>query len=295
MAPKGILVTRNICVGGRWDDIEATARPGVTFKDNLLDQDPLFVNAKKLNFNLKPESPAWKLGFKPIPIEKIGLYKDPLRASWPVKTTVRPVPKQAASPSRVFPPAAVDKVSKAPVIDGKITSGEWPEKTITLQEESSRAKIQGQPAIAHLAHDYNSLYVSITVPINKPELAKLGSGWGYDDGAEVCFRPADKNTAAFVLHGFAGGGFKSDPQAGISPEAADALGKVTRFAAKINNGNWTGEWAIQLSGAGIKYKPGLKLAFNMGVWRNETSEWIIWSGAMGATWKLENGGILILR
>jgi hypothetical protein len=25
-----------------------------------------------------------KLGFKPIPVEKIGPYEDPLRASWPI-------------------------------------------------------------------------------------------------------------------------------------------------------------------------------------------------------------------
>ncbi len=48
--------------------------------------DPLFVDAAHDDFRLKPESPAIKqLGFKPLPIEKMGLYKDELRASWPVK------------------------------------------------------------------------------------------------------------------------------------------------------------------------------------------------------------------
>lgn len=46
--------------------------------------DPLFVDAANGNFNLKPESPALKQGFKPIPFEKIGLYESDKRATWPV-------------------------------------------------------------------------------------------------------------------------------------------------------------------------------------------------------------------
>src|SRR6185369_12075868 len=46
--------------------------------------DPLFVSPDQDGFRLKPESPAFALGFKPIPLEKIGPYADPLRASWPI-------------------------------------------------------------------------------------------------------------------------------------------------------------------------------------------------------------------
>jgi len=46
--------------------------------------DPMFVNADKDDYRLKPGSPAFKLGFKPIAVEKIGPYADPLRASWPI-------------------------------------------------------------------------------------------------------------------------------------------------------------------------------------------------------------------
>ncbi|MBM4084153.1 MAG: hypothetical protein FJ272_05135, partial [Planctomycetes bacterium] len=46
--------------------------------------DPLFVNPDKDDYRLRPDSPAFKLGFQPIPIEKIGPYKDALRASWPI-------------------------------------------------------------------------------------------------------------------------------------------------------------------------------------------------------------------
>ena len=46
--------------------------------------DPLFVNAAQHDYRLKPDSPALKQGFKPIPTDKIGPFKDDLRASWPI-------------------------------------------------------------------------------------------------------------------------------------------------------------------------------------------------------------------
>lgn len=46
--------------------------------------DPLFVDPARDDYRLHAESPALKLGFQPIPIEKIGPYQDELRASWPI-------------------------------------------------------------------------------------------------------------------------------------------------------------------------------------------------------------------
>jgi hypothetical protein len=47
-------------------------------------EDPQFVDRAAGDYRLKPGSPALAMGFEPIPVEKIGPYKDDLRASWPI-------------------------------------------------------------------------------------------------------------------------------------------------------------------------------------------------------------------
>ena len=57
------------------------------------DADPHLANAKTPR--LPPAqglARLWAIGFKPIPLEQIGLYKDPLRASWPVVHPADPAP-----------------------------------------------------------------------------------------------------------------------------------------------------------------------------------------------------------
>jgi len=44
--------------------------------------DPLIVGLEDDNFELADSSPAYKQGFKRIPLDKIGLYRDDLRPSW---------------------------------------------------------------------------------------------------------------------------------------------------------------------------------------------------------------------
>ena len=46
--------------------------------------DPLFVDAARGDYRLRPESPAFKLGFQTLPLEQIGPYQSKDRASWPI-------------------------------------------------------------------------------------------------------------------------------------------------------------------------------------------------------------------
>jgi hypothetical protein len=54
------------------------------FKGNtFITGDPGFENLKRHDFRLKSSSPAYALGFKPIPFNKIGLEKDEYRQTLP--------------------------------------------------------------------------------------------------------------------------------------------------------------------------------------------------------------------
>jgi hypothetical protein len=82
--PKGNVIARNICVGGPWDVFNMAGgqefvRTLVKIEDNLTEGDPGLVAPEKGDFRLKDDSPALKLGFKPIPVEKTGLYQDEYR------------------------------------------------------------------------------------------------------------------------------------------------------------------------------------------------------------------------
>ncbi|MCA9231258.1 MAG: right-handed parallel beta-helix repeat-containing protein [Planctomycetales bacterium] len=79
--PKYNEVRHNVSWGGTWLNAEELPKSLTTFEGNLTDVDPAFVadvrapDVTILDFQLRTDSPALKLDFKPIPVEKIGLLK----------------------------------------------------------------------------------------------------------------------------------------------------------------------------------------------------------------------------
>ena len=86
--PENNVVERNVCVG-KWLKEYWHATPGkLLLQNNLTNAAASFVrppgNPPQANdFSLKRDSPAWNLGFQPIPLDKIGPYRDELRAALP--------------------------------------------------------------------------------------------------------------------------------------------------------------------------------------------------------------------
>ncbi|MBN1492259.1 MAG: right-handed parallel beta-helix repeat-containing protein, partial [Phycisphaerae bacterium] len=78
-------VVRNIAVDNKkWLALQNGLTDAVVeITDNVVDIDPHFVDVDHQDFRLRPDSPALKMGFKPIPVDKIGLYVDEFRRQLP--------------------------------------------------------------------------------------------------------------------------------------------------------------------------------------------------------------------
>jgi len=119
-APKGNLVARNISYGGRWDGVYSQARPYVTFENNLVDQDPLFKGTPPETFELRRDSPAYKIGFKPVPFEKIGLRNDAYRILPSASDIGKKWPAEKASYEDAVTGLKVTMLTTSPAKDNKI-------------------------------------------------------------------------------------------------------------------------------------------------------------------------------
>ena len=92
MDPPGInFIWRNVFY--RCGPVATGNRANLDLMENGVfpDSDPGFVDAAGEDFRLRPDAPLFEtVGFRPIPLEQIGLYEHRHRASWPVET--EPVP-----------------------------------------------------------------------------------------------------------------------------------------------------------------------------------------------------------
>ncbi|MBT4817864.1 MAG: hypothetical protein HN742_30415 [Lentisphaerae bacterium] len=301
MAPKGNVIARNICIGGKWGSFGAKAKPLVTFTDNLLEEDPLFVDAEKLDFRLRKNSPAWALGFEPIPFGKIGVYDAPERASWPVASPVRPMIKRAAAPAHARKRAVVFTVphtTRSPVIDGIIIPDEWsvtdPRRTMSVAQGLKGHKIS-PPSRAWLQWDTDALYVAIDNAINPKFPIQPGNTWGQDDAVELAFcNPGSgKDAPILVLRGFPSGHFESSDEAGALPLSVKRAAKGVRFQARqVSDKSWITEWRIPFRSLDIDPAKHRKIQFNLSVRKTADNQWVEWQGTGGSTWKVDNAGIL---
>ena len=306
---KGMPVVMNITGVEDGDYWAAWQKMG--FDANSVIADPLFVNAAAGDYRLRSGSPALKLGFEQLPIERMGLYASPDRASWPVdddpwreehlRYPEGPPVEKAARPRPAPPVLRIARRGDAPIIDGQVEAPEWDWDVqgakIAVSALSMADGDGQQPSHAIVTHDEDALYVALVNEVsNSAGLATEGGNWGADDGAEICIQDTSGKQPGpvFVIQGYPSGKCESVENAGAPPAAARRVGEAVEYAATIAEGKWYGEWRIPWAPLGVTPAVGLELRFNIGVLKAAQKEWIAWVSTGGAPWHMDRGGKIVL-
>jgi hypothetical protein len=298
MAPIGNVIARNICVGGRWGDFGAQGKQLTTFTDNLIDVDPKFVDAANLDFNLRPDSPAFALGFKPLPIARMGLYESPDRASWPVGSQVREMETPPAPPVVNRPPPPTARIARRAAgitPDGVLDPIEWagldPAKALVLEQGFSGEKVTPR-SLAWVSWDDEALYVAFDNGVNPKFPIRMGNQWGQDDAVEVALRAdGDAKAPTLVLRGFPSGKWHSSDEAGASAEATKRAAEGVTYAAKpVDAKRWTCEWRIPWTSLALDPAKQRKLQLNLSVRKTADDQWVEWYSTQGCTWEVQKAG-----
>jgi len=218
------------------------------------------------------------------------------KAGQPKPFTIDDAMPAATAPGRRAGTFKVLRIAPPPALDGGIGWEQWPGALLALDREPSRWNVGGAPAYARLAYDDQCLYVTVNVVVFDPTQLRKGATWAADDGAEVCIG-GDKGT--YVLRGFPDRSCQSVTVAGVSPDAAERLGKAVRFVAQPYGkkkddwkSGWRAQWAIPFEALGITPAPGRKFPFNLGVYRAQDERRLCLEGTLGEDWLLDQAAIL---
>jgi hypothetical protein len=218
-----------------------------------------------------------------------GVGKDGAAQPFTIDDAMPPAP-----PPGRRPPATVVRVAQPPTLDGEIGVQEWPGDALNLDRDPTRWPASGVPSFAEVACDDQFLYVAVSA--GQYEISKLrkGTTWGQDDGAEIAVagQLPGARPVTFVLRGYPNGSLQSTTDAGAPADAADRLRQRVRFATTVWRHGWRGEWAIPLDAIGLTPAPGLKVPFNVAVFRAEDGVWRCWEGTLAESWRLDQAGML---
>ena len=270
-----------------------------TGQDNgSLFADPLFVDPQGGDFRLKPESPAFKIGFKPFDVPNIGPEMANPRKSPRLceMFRIRPV-KVSLNKSGEKAQLLVHPRTREITIDGKVGAREWDGvEQVQLQQNSYGGKSPYNSYMS-LAYDEKYFYVLVVNTVdNANSLRKTTSQWPNDDGAEVCLRNLSSATSRplIVIRGFVSGAHETLREGQSASAEAKALDQAVQFAATVGAAHWRGEWKIPFAPCGIDPAKDKRIAFNVGVRKAFEHQWILWIGTGGPTSQLENAGEIVL-
>ncbi|HNS31529.1 MAG TPA: right-handed parallel beta-helix repeat-containing protein [bacterium] len=314
---QGSIIRRNVNTGGRFFSIASGLAEHTVFENNWTGQHLLFMDKEKLDFRLRPGSPVFGItGCDPVSMENIGVYKDGLRASWPIDRKESDIGKYwnrkvESKLARVSPQLLYEIGSrKSPVtIDGRLEKDEW------LQLDKNRAMVikkyytgedkSGPETHVWMLHDNRYLYVATR---HEADPCKEGMDARAKDRLPV-FELAIESQEGPHSRGW----WMEDMQTGpiyviwgtFNGEAlvqnifGMLLGDLMKIQKSIEYKNlvldkenltWTSEMKIPLEKIGINPGEAGQLAFNIGVHKRDG--WYAWVPTGGSIFKLENAGLV---
>jgi len=320
--PKNTVVERNVMPTGTLVSYGGADREDILIGPNWQGGNPFFMDQDNMNFNILPGSPVFGFtGHEPIPFNSIGLYDDPLRASWPVKRETG----KYWNPDRVEKSAIPGRISKVLEynvqrtkglidIDGRLDREEWlgldRKKALAVEQYYTGEKEKKGPgSYAWLAYDDTYLYIGIE---NEPDPWREEMAEQLKDFQPVIELSIEGQKGAgvrnwwvdemptgpiYILWGHQNGEFKVIPQTSmftLSDEAAVQLETGIEYKTSISGNKphdkWTAEWKIPLSAVNIKPANTDKQGFNISVWKKDG--WFTWVPTGSSLWLLQNAGII---
>lgn len=320
-APWFNTVTRNAMVQCGRAIRESGMQPGwSTVTDNWEGEDPGFIEPDhtKLDFRLADTAAVHaEIGFRPMSLDKIGLYASPDRRSWPVPLDLPPkdwrprwmhLREEAKKSPADLPVFQAMKMTGKIVVDGVVDPMEWtpgdatgsaPEIHDTAELTWTHAGSKAiRPSQAMLQTDDRHLYVSFRNEIDAATGVSRGHKWGADDAVEVALAEVKdgKIGPTIVLRGYADGHWESSNEAGAPPELVTRAAKGVVYAAKpAGNAMWSAEWRIPFASLGTDPgKRNPRLVFNLSVRKPAGDEWVMWNRNGGSTCDVHKSGFLWL-
>lgn len=260
--------------------------------DKMAFEGNTIITSGKIGINGAHAVSSWK-GNK---LYSNALVKNDIPQAFTIDSVMPYVPV----PEHKTDPIIVRFTTQPPTLDGNISAEEWPGDFLRLDRKPTREPYSGAPVITKFSWDNKFLYVGAIMAMFDVNDISQGDKWGKDDGVEISIRGyADKNKPViYVIRAYYNGTIQSVTDAGAPDKDAKHLEKEVQFVSKIidkpRNG-WMGEWAIPFDALGIKPNQDMKIAFNMCAFVNEYDNWHCWEGTLGASWQVDQAGILQLK
>ncbi|HNS32510.1 MAG TPA: right-handed parallel beta-helix repeat-containing protein [bacterium] len=318
--PRNVAIERNINIGGQFLRITDDLYKGNSIKNNMDGYDPLFSDSESLDFSLSTGSPAYGItGQEPVPFAEIGLYRDSLRASWPVKKpdagkyyspekmAMLPPPRGHFGPLPFTgnPPFYEVIRSASPItIDGKISDREWQgldkSKAMNIEKSISGKDFSRDRSYAWMLYDDENIYIAVE-NIDGIEGGEIESKRLYNEidiegiyNRHAWWWQRDIETGpVYILSGYANGRMEVMNNFRMPRKIIDYIKSAVEYRASVvdrGKNHWTAEWKIPFAALNTGADIPDELRFNIGGPRKDG--WFNWSPTGGSAWRLDKGGIL---